>query len=168
MGVQMFKEGGFMADTSIILVEDEIIVAADVKNRLENMGYSVLGIFDTGEEAIEKVGELKPNLVLMDIVLKGEMDGIDAALKIRELFNIPIIYLTAYSYEKTLERAKITEPFGYVLKPFEDREIQSAIEMAIYKHQMEKKLKESEEKYRKLVEKFLRVSTEILNELSKP
>lgn len=157
-----------MTNTSIILVEDEIIVAADVKNRLENMGYSVLGIFDTGEEAIQKVGELKPNLVLMDIVLKGEMDGIDAALKIRELFNIPIIYLTAYSDEKTLERAKVSEPFGYVLKPFEDREIQSAIEMAIYKHQMEKKLKESEEKYRKLVEKFLRVSTEILNELSKP
>ncbi|MBI4813463.1 MAG: response regulator [Methanobacterium sp.] len=151
-----------------MLVEDEIIVAADVKNRLENMGYSVLGIFDTGEEAIQKAGELKPNLVLMDIVLKGEMDGIDAAQNIRELYDIPIIYLTAYSDEKTLERAKVTEPFGYVLKPFEDREIQSAIEMAIYKHQMEKKLKESEEKYRKLVEKFLRVSTEILNELSKP
>lgn len=157
-----------MPDTSIILVEDEIIVAADVKNRLENMGYSVLGIFDNGEEAIQKAGELKPNLVLMDIVLKGEMDGIDAAQNIRELYDIPIIYLTAYSDEKTLERAKVTEPFGYVLKPFEDREIQSAIEMAIYKHQMEKKLKESEEKYRKLVEKFLRVSTEILNELSKP
>ena len=157
-----------MPDTSIILVEDEIIVAADVKNRLENMGYSVLGIFDNGEEAIQKAGELKPNLVLMDIVLKGEMDGIDAAQNIRELYDIPIIYLTAYSDEKTLERAKVTEPFGYVLKPFEDREIQSAIEMAIYKHQMEKKLKESEEKYRKLVEKVLRVSTEILNELSKP
>ena len=157
-----------MPDTSIILVEDEIIVAADVKNRLENMGYSVLGIFDNGEEAIQKAGELKPNLVLMDIVLKGEMDGIDAAQNIRELYDIPIIYLTAYSDEKTLQRAKVTEPFGYVLKPFEDREIQSAIEMAIYKHQMEKKLKESEEKYRKLVEKFLRVSTEILNELSKP
>lgn len=157
-----------MADTSIMLVEDEIIVAADVKNRLENMGYAVLGIFDTGEEAIQKAGELKPDLVLMDIVLKGEMDGIDAAQKIRELFDIPLIYLTAYSDEKTLERAKVTEPFGYVLKPFEDREIQSAIEMALYKHQMEKKLKESEEKYRKLVEKFLRVSTEILNELSKP
>lgn len=157
-----------MPDTSIMLVEDEIIVAADVKNRLENMGYEVLGIFDTGEEAIEKAGELRPNLVLMDIVLKGEMDGIDAAQKIRELFNIPIIYLTAYSDEKTLQRAKVTEPFGYVLKPFEDREIQSAIEMAIYKHQMEQQLKESEEKYRKLIEKFLRVSTEILNELSKP
>lgn len=157
-----------MADTSIMLVEDEIIVAADVKNRLENMGYDVLGIFDTGEEAIQKAGELKPNMVLMDIVLKGEMDGIDAAQKIRELFDIPIIYLTAYSDEKTLERAKVTEPFGYVLKPFEDREIQSAIEMAIYKHQMEKKLKESEEKYRKLIEKVLRLSTEILNELSKP
>ena len=132
------------------------------------MGYGVLGIFDTGEEAIEKAGELKPNLVLMDIVLKGEMDGIDAAQKIRELFDIPIIYLTAYSDEKTLQRAKVTEPFGYVLKPFEDREIQSAIEMAIYKHKMEQQLKESEEKYRKLIEKFLRVSTEILNELSKP
>ena len=157
-----------MADTSIMLVEDEIIVAADVKNRLENMGYDVLGIFDTGEEAIQKAGELKPDMVLMDIVLKGEMDGIDAAQKIREQFDIPLIYLTAYSDKKTLERAKVTEPFGYVLKPFEDREIQSAIEMALYKHQMEKKLKESEEKYRKLVEKFLRVSTEILNELSKP
>ncbi|WP_232727978.1 MULTISPECIES: response regulator [Methanobacterium] len=157
-----------MPDTSIMLVEDEIIVAADVKNRLENMGYEVLGIFDTGEEAIEKAGELKPNLVLMDIVLKGDMDGIDAAQKIRELFDIPIIYLTAYSDEKTLQRAKVTEPFGYVLKPFEDREIQSAIEMAIYKHKMEQQLKESEEKYRKLIEKFLQVSTEILNELSKP
>lgn len=157
-----------MPDTSIMLVEDEINVAADVKNRLENMGYEVLGIFDTGEEAIEKAGELKPNLVLMDIVLKGDMDGIDAAQKIRELFDIPIIYLTAYSDEKTLQRAKVTEPFGYVLKPFEDREIQSAIEMAIYKHKMEQQLKESEEKYRKLIEKFLQVSTEILNELSKP
>ncbi|KAF5072447.1 putative transcriptional regulatory protein pdtaR [anaerobic digester metagenome] len=157
-----------MPDTSIMLVEDEIIVAADVKNRLENMGYEVLGIFDTGEEAIEKAGELKPNLVLMDIVLKGDMDGIDAAQKIRELFDIPIIYLTAYSDEKTLQRAKVTEPFGYVLKPFEDREIQSAIEMAIYKHKMEQQLKESEEKYRKLIEKFLQVSNEILNELSKP
>ena len=79
-----------------------------------------------------------------------------------------MVFLTAYSDEKTLERAKVTEPFGYVLKPFEDREIQSAIEMAIYKHQMEQQLKESEEKYRKLIEKFLQVSNEILNELSKP
>ncbi|BDZ67863.1 response regulator [Methanobacterium ferruginis] len=157
-----------MSDVSIMLVEDEIIVAADVKLRLESMGYQVLGIVDNGEEAIKTAGEKKPNLVLMDIVLKGEMDGIEAAQKIRELYDIPIIYLTAYSDEKTLERAKVTEPFGYVLKPFEDREIQSAIEMALYKHKMEKKLKESEEKYRKLIEKFLNVSNEILQELSKP
>lgn len=157
-----------MSDVSIMLVEDEIIVAADVKLRLESMGYQVLGIVDNGEEAIKTAGETKPNLVLMDIVLKGEMDGIEAAQKIRELYDIPIIYLTAYSDEKTLERAKVTEPFGYVLKPFEDREIQSAIEMALYKHKMEKKLKESEEKYRKLIEKFLNVSNEILQELSKP
>jgi two-component system, response regulator PdtaR len=157
-----------MSNTKIMLVEDEVIVAADVRHRLEGMGYQVTGIVDKGEDAIEKAGETRPNLVLMDIVLKGEMDGIEAAQKIRELYDIPIIYLTAYSDEKTLERAKITEPFGYVLKPFEDREIQSAIEMAIYKHAMEQKLKESEEKYRKLVEKFLNVSTEILQELSKP
>ncbi len=157
-----------MSNIKIMLVEDEVIVAADVKHRLESMGYEVLGIVDKGEDAIEKAGETKPNLVLMDIVLKGEMDGIEAAQQIRELYDIPIIYLTAYSDKKTLERAKITEPFGYVLKPFEDREIQSAIEMAIYKHAMEQKLKESEEKYRKLVEKFLNVSTEILQELSKP
>jgi two-component system, response regulator PdtaR len=157
-----------MSNASIMLVEDEIIVAADVKNRLESMGYAVLGIIDTGEEAVEKAGELKPNLILMDIVLKGEMDGIEAAQNIRVTYDIPIIYLTAYSDEKTLERAKVTEPFGYVLKPFEDREIQSAIEMALYKHKMDQKLKESEEKYRKLIEKFLNVSTEILKELSKP
>ncbi len=157
-----------MSNVCIMLVEDEIIVAADVKYRLENMGYDVSGIVDTGEEAIEKAGEKRPDLILMDIVLKGEMDGIEAAQRIREDYDIPIIYLTAYSDEKTLQRAKVTEPFGYVLKPFEDREIQSAIEMAIYKHKMEQKLKESEEKYRKLVEKFLKVSTEILNELSNP
>jgi two-component system, response regulator PdtaR len=157
-----------MSNASIMLVEDEMIVAADVKNRLENMGYDVSGIIDTGEEAVEKAGELKPNLILMDIVLKGEMDGIEAAQNIRVTYDIPIIYLTAYSDEKTLERAKVTEPFGYVLKPFEDREIQSAIEMALYKHKMDQKLKESEEKYRKLIEKFLNVSTEILQELSKP
>ena len=89
-----------MTNVTIMLVEDEIIVAADVKNRLESMGYDVLGIFDTGEEAIQKAGELRPNLILMDIVLKGELDGIDAAQKIRELYDIPIIYLTAYSDEK--------------------------------------------------------------------
>lgn len=157
-----------MSNNKIMLVEDEIIVAADVKMRLENMGYEVLDVVDTGEDAIQAAGEGRPNLILMDIVLKGEMDGIEAAQKIRDLYNIPIIYLTAYSDTKILERAKITEAFGYVLKPFEDREVQSAIEMALYKHKSELKLKESEEKYRKLVEKFLNVSNEILQELSKP
>lgn len=157
-----------MSKNTIMLVEDEIIVAADVKMRLESMGYDVLDIIDTGEDAIQKAGEGRPDLILMDIVLKGEMDGIEAAQQIRDLYDIPIIYLTAYSDKKILERAKITEAFGYVLKPFEDREVQSAIEMALYKHKSEQKLKESEEKYRKLVEKFLNVSNEILQELSKP
>lgn len=157
-----------MLQKKIMLVEDEMIVAVGMQRRLENMGYVVLDIVDNGEEAVRKAGELKPDLILMDIVLKGEMDGIEAAQQIHELYDIPIIYLTAYSDEETLERAKITEPFGYVLKPFEDREVQSVIEMALYKHETERKLKESEEKYRRLIEKFLNVYNEILHELNKP
>ncbi len=157
-----------MLQKKIMLVEDEMIVAVGMQRRLENMGYIVPGIVDNGEEAVRKAGELKPDLILMDIVLKGEMDGIEAAQQIHELYDIPIIYLTAYSDEETLERAKITEPFGYVLKPFEDREVQSVIEMALYKHETERKLKESEEKYRRLIEKFLNVYNEILQELNKP
>jgi len=157
-----------MLQKKIMLVEDEMIVAVGMQRRLEKMGYVVLDIVDNGEEAVRKAGELKPDLILMDIVLKGEMDGIEAAQQIHELYDIPIIYLTAYSDEETLERAKITEPFGYVLKPFEDREVQSVIEMALYKHETERKLKESEEKYRRLIEKFLNVYNEILHELNKP
>ena len=132
------------SNVKILVVEDESIVAMDIKQRAENLGYTVTSITPSGEEAIKKVAENIPDLVLMDIVLKGEMDGVETAQKIRDSYDIPVVYITAYSDEKTLKRAKVTEPFGYIIKPFEDRELHSAVEVALYKHKMESKLKESE------------------------
>ncbi len=133
-----------MSNVKILVVEDESIVAMDIKHRAEGLGYSVTGITPSGEGAIQKAAETLPDLVLMDIVLKGDMDGVEAAQRIRDGLDIPVVYLTAYSDEKTLKRAKVTEPFGYIIKPFEDRELHSAVEVALYKHKMESKLKESE------------------------
>ncbi|MBC7096130.1 MAG: response regulator, partial [Methanobacteriales archaeon] len=110
---------------SVMIVEDENIVAMDIKQRLEMLGYKVTATVATGEEAIELAEKTRPDVILMDIVLKGEVDGIEAAEEIRRRFKIPIIYITAYSDKKTLERAKVTEPFGYIIKPFEDKELHS-------------------------------------------
>ena len=126
----------------IMVVEDESIVAKDIQNRLKRLGYKVNDIVSSGEEAISKAAETQPDLVLMDIVLKGEIDGIEAAKQINTLFNVPIVYLTAYADDSTIQRAKITEPFGYILKPFQTKELHSAIQIALYKHEIEKKLKE--------------------------
>src|SRR3990172_10007461 len=134
-----------MVEARILVVEDEAIIAADIRESLQNLGYAVTSIALSGEEAIKKVEENNPDLVLMDIMLQGEMDGIEAASQIRTRFNIPAVYLTAYSDEKLLERAKITEPFGYIIKPFNERELHTNIEIALHKHKMEKKLKESEQ-----------------------
>ncbi len=133
-----------MKPIRILVVEDESIVAMDIKHRLESLDYEVPEIISSGEEAVVKAKETQPDLVLMDIVLKGEIDGIDAAQLIKDKYDIPVVYLTAYSDEKTLKRAKITGPFGYIIKPFEDRELHSAIEIALYKHKMESKLKRNE------------------------
>ena len=122
-----------MPKEKILIVEDERVVAMDIQNRLKDLGYSVCGSASSGEDAVKKASELQPDLVLMDIVLKGKMDGIDAAGQIRERFNIPVVYLTAFSDEKTLQRARVTGPHGYILKPFDDRELRSNIEMALYK-----------------------------------
>ncbi|MCJ7813181.1 response regulator, partial [bacterium] len=129
---------------SILVVEDERIVAEDIRGSLRNIGYSVSAIVSSGEEAIIQMERVRPDIILMDIVIQGEMSGIQTAEVIRSRFDIPIVYLTAYADEETLEKAKITEPFGYILKPYNDRELYSTIEMALYKHSMEKKLKESE------------------------
>ncbi|MCG2830068.1 MAG: response regulator, partial [Desulfobacteraceae bacterium] len=133
-----------MPNSKILIVEDEGVIAKDIKNILIFLGYSVIAVSSSGEEAIEKAKEMHPDLVLMDIVLEGDMDGVKAAEQIRDSFDIPVIYLTAYSDNTTLQRAKITEPYGYILKPFQERELYTTIEMALYKHQVEKKLKESE------------------------
>lgn len=133
-----------MSKTKILIVEDESIVAMDIKHRAEGLGYQVTDVTPSGEEALELVRKNRPDVILMDIVLKGKIDGIEAAQRIHDDYDIPVLYLTAYSDEETLKRAKITEPFGYIIKPFEDRELHSSIEIAIYKHEMERKLKESE------------------------
>lgn len=134
-----------MAETKILVVEDEGIVAEDIRRSLQNLGYTVSAVVSSGQEAVKKAEEYKPDLVLMDIVLKGEIDGIEAANQIRLCFNIPVVYLTAYADERTMDRAKVTEPFGYIVKPFEDRELRMTIEMALYKHKTENKLREREE-----------------------
>lgn len=144
----------FKNKTSIMIVEDELDVAKNIKDQLDKIGYNVAAVFSKGEDAIKWVAEFqsKPDLVLMDIHLPGPMDGIDTAEKIHDLFNIPIIYLTAFADSETLERASITEPFGYILKPFELKALQSTIEIALYKHRMEKQLKASESRFRTLAE----------------
>jgi len=141
-----------MKKKQILIVEDERIVATDVKMALQNLGYSVCGIVVSGKEAIIKTEETHPDLVLMDIILEGEIDGIEAAETLRARFNVPVVYFTAYADKKTIERAKKTEPFGYIVKPFDDRELLSIIEIALYKHKLENMLKESEEKYRELAD----------------
>ena len=133
-----------MPETKILIVEDEAIVAEDVRNSLQSLGYEISTIVSSGDEAITKIEEDRPDLVLMDIVLKGDMDGIEAASQIHSRFNIPVVYLTAFTDNKTLERAKHTEPFGYIVKPFDDRELHTAVEMALYKYKMESRLKERE------------------------
>lgn len=133
-----------MEKAQILVVEDEQIVAKDIQNRLQNFGYGVTAVAASGEDAVNKAGKTQPDLVLMDIMLKGDMDGVQAAKLIRERFHIPVVYLTAHADDYTLQRASITEPFGYILKPFEERELHTIIEMALYKHEMERKLKQSE------------------------
>ncbi len=126
-----------MSVKSILVVEDEVLVARDIQSRLSRMGYDVVGIASKGREAISKALDLRPNLILMDINLRDEIDGVEAAAEIRRQYRVPIIFCTAYSNEETLERAKITEPYGYVLKPFDNRELEINIEIALYKHKTE-------------------------------
>ena len=144
-----------MAIVTILVVEDEMIIAKDIQKKLENLGYTVPAVVSTGEEAVNKAAEFHPDLVLVDIKLRGEMDGIEAAEQIRTRFNIPAVYLTAYADEKTLQRAKITGPYGYIMKPFELRGLHGTIEMALYNHRIETKLRESEQRFRNLVEDSL-------------
>jgi PAS domain S-box-containing protein len=136
-----------MANPKILIVEDENIVAKDLQKRLMNLGYDIVGIVSTGEEAVKKAIATLPDLVLMDVRLKGEMDGIEAASALRFQYGIAVVYLSAYADNDTLKRASKTEPFGYVLKPFEERELHTTIEMALYRRELERRFKENETWY---------------------
>ncbi len=129
-----------MTDERILVVEDEAVVAMDLEDRLLAMGYQLAGQASTGEQALELCARERPDLILMDIRLAGDMDGVQAAMEIRQRLRLPVIFLTAYSEEATLARAKLAEPYGYLLKPLEDRELRSAVEIALYKHQAEQEI----------------------------
>jgi two-component system, response regulator PdtaR len=132
-----------MTKAKILVVEDQNIVALNIRNKLKNLGYTVPGTAATGEEAIRKAELTHADLVLMDIMLKGEMDGIEAAREIKKRLGIPVLYLTAYTDNETLDRAKTTEPAGYISKPFKEEDLHSNIEMALHKHRAERKESEN-------------------------
>lgn len=133
-----------MRKTKILIVEDESIVARDIRNMLVGLGYEVTAVVPGAAEAVRKAGETKPDLVLMDVILQGEKTGIEAAEQIYTHFRIPVVYLTAYADSSTVQHAKKTEPFGYIIKPFEERELQTTIEIALYKYKMQMQLKDRE------------------------
>jgi PAS domain S-box-containing protein len=138
----------------IFIVEDEAIVADDLAITLKGLGYGIAGTANSGETAIGKILAADPDLVLMDIHLKGTIDGVEAAARIHEQSDVPVIYLTAYADATLLGRAKLTAPYGYIIKPYDERELHSVIEMARYKYRLDRQLRESEEKLRKLNEEL--------------
>lgn len=129
-----------MSKPNILVVEDESIVSKDIQHSLKKLGYNVVGAAATGEKALELVRLERPDIVLMDIMLKGEMNGIETAEIIRTELAIPVIFLTAYADESTLAKAKVTEPYGYIIKPFKEIDLHTSIEMAIYKHAKEQEI----------------------------
>lgn len=132
-----------MAKEKILVVEDELIIAWDVKNRLNNLGYRVPSVIASGEEAIKKSEEIHPDLVLMDIRVKGKIDGIEAAKQISDRFNIPVVYITACSDEDTLKRAKLKKPFGYISKPFDDVELDTLILLTLKNHKLKSRIRKN-------------------------
>jgi two-component system NtrC family sensor kinase len=141
-----------MQSAKILIVEDENIIALDLKARLIHLGYSICGIVVSGELAVQQAEALGPDVVLMDIVLKGTLDGVQTAEIIRTRLDIPIIFVSSFSDSETINRAKATNPFGYILKPFEERELIVHIEMALYAHKMDQALRLSEQKYRSIIQ----------------
>ena len=141
-----------MEKLNIFIVEDESIVAKDIQNNLIKLGYNVLGIANNGKDAIEQIKATNPDVVLMDIMIKGDLTGIEVAEQIRNHISVPVIFLTAYADESTLSRAKVTEPYGYILKPFKEIDLHSTIEMAVYKHQKDSALQKERDFLYSLVE----------------
>jgi len=140
-----------MEKKKILIVEDENIVADDIKHTLINFGYEVIATVSSGEEAIKITDLTNPDLILMDIVLDGSKSGSEAAVEIKEKHQIPIIFLTAYVDEETLTNASKAQPYGYIIKPFEERELMATIQMAFHKVKMDKIISESEDKFKTLI-----------------
>lgn len=130
-----------MTASRVLVVEDEAIVATDIAGTLRGLGCVVTAVATSGEAAIQAAQAMRPDLVLMDIRLKGEVDGVKAAREIGDRFGIPVIYLTAHADEQTLRRAKVTEPFGYILKPFDERDLRVAVEIALHRHRTQMTLR---------------------------
>jgi len=141
----------------VLIVEDELIVMRDIAQQLTALGYAAVGNATTGEQAVSQASALKPDLVLMDIQLAGAMDGVTAAQIIRDQLALPVVFLTAYSADDVLARAKLTEPFGYILKPFYERELGTVLAMALYKHQAEARLRTSTRQLTALSQRMLEV-----------
>jgi len=157
-----------MNSIKILVVEDERIIAMDIRNSLKRMGYEVVGIASSGEQSLEKVAEMKPHLVLMDIILKGEMDGIEAGEKILHEFKIPVVYLTSHTDPSTLERAKQTNPFGYVVKPFEERDLHTTLDIALARAKVEAEIEKNLARERELVDLKSRFVTMVSHEFRTP
>lgn len=132
-----------MSDTKILIVEDELLIAKGLSRKLTKLGYTVIDIVSSGARAIQQATEVKPDLILMDIVIKGDMDGIETAAQIHKHLSIPVVYLTAYADDQTLDRAEVTGSYGYILKPFKDRELHATIKMALKKHQQQIEVQQS-------------------------
>jgi len=143
-----FQVSNSMNKTRVLVVEDEHLVAKDIRRKLQNMDYDVPAVANSGDEAVKAALQARPDVVLMDIDLGGGMDGIEAASRIRAELDVPVIFVSAYANESLLERAKITTPFGYILKPFQNDALRNNIEIALYNQKQERKLKQSEEHLR--------------------
>jgi two-component system, sensor histidine kinase and response regulator len=146
------------AMSKVLIVEDERIIANDIKTTLNHWGHDTLSIVSTAEDALQSIAIKRPDIVLMDIKLKGKIDGIETGKRIKEQFNIPVIYLTAHADDAMIKRAKLTQPFGYIVKPFEEKSLHAAIEMATYKNQM---MILDEQKLKKTSENLLRSNEEL-------
>lgn len=141
-----------MAKTNVLVVEDESIVSKDIQHSLKKLGYNVVGAASTGEKAFELASTELPDIILMDIMLKGSINGIETAERVKRELNIPVIYLTAYADEATLSKAKITEPYGYIIKPFKEVDLHTSIEMALYKYSKEKEVLKERDLFYSLIE----------------
>ncbi len=167
------RDHGIVNKHKILIVEDEYIIATDIQSMLYMRGMESTKIAINGEEAISEVKKDPPHLILMDIVLSGKLDGIETAAIIKKEYDIPVVYLTAHTDNATVRKAKITEPHGYLLKPINEMDLYTTIEIAIYKHGIDRRLRESEEKYRDLAyhlqtlreEERTQISREIHDEL---